>query len=170
VSEANRVRAIYTDPTPEPSAVFVVGPTASGKTALALTLARRFDGEIVNADSRAFYRGMDIGTAKPTPGERADARHHLIDVVDPDEVCSLGWFLERARAALAGIAARGRRRWSSAAPASTCAPSRRAGTPRTSRPIRSSGRCLRAASQLRGWRLSSRSCASPTHRPPPALT
>src|SRR5215212_89519 len=88
--------------------VFVVGPTASGKTALALALARRFAGEIVNADSRAFYRGMDIGTAKPTVAERAAAPHHLIDVADPDEVCSLGWFLERARTALADIARGGR--------------------------------------------------------------
>jgi tRNA dimethylallyltransferase len=95
-------------PTPQLTVVFVAGPTASGKTALALALAHRFAGEIVNADSRAFYRGMDIGTAKPTAAERAAAPHHLIDVANPDEVCSLGWFLERARTALAEIARGGR--------------------------------------------------------------
>ena len=87
--------------------VFVVGPTASGKTALAIALARRFGGEIVNADSRQFYRGMDIGTAKPTAAERARAVHHLVDVADPDELCSLGWFLDRAHATIAGIRDRG---------------------------------------------------------------
>jgi tRNA dimethylallyltransferase len=88
--------------------VFVVGPTASGKTALAIELACHFDGEIVNADARAFYRGMDIGTAKPTREERARAVHHLVDIAGPDETCSLGWFLERARAAIADITRRGR--------------------------------------------------------------
>src|SRR5215218_199213 len=88
--------------------VFVVGPTASGKTALALALAHRFAGEIVNADSRAFYRGMDIGTAKPSAAERAAAPHHLIDVVDPDEEFSLARYQDLATAAIAAIAGRGR--------------------------------------------------------------
>lgn len=88
--------------------LFVAGPTATGKTALAIALARRFDGEIVNADSRQFYRGMDIGTAKPTPDELAAAPHHLIDVLDPDEQGSLGWFLDAAHAAIADIRSRGR--------------------------------------------------------------
>lgn len=88
--------------------LFVVGPTASGKTALAVALAERFGGEIVNADSRQFYRGMDIGTAKPTPEERARAIHHLIDVAEPDETCGLAWFLDRAHAAIGAI--RNRRR------------------------------------------------------------
>ena len=63
----------------------IVGPTAVGKTALAVQLAERVDCEVVNADSRQLYRGMDIGTAKPTPDERAKVRHHLIDLAEPDE-------------------------------------------------------------------------------------
>lgn len=88
--------------------LFIVGPTASGKTALAVALAERFSGEIINADSRQFYRGMDIGTAKPIDAERARAVHHLIDVLNPDEVCGLAWFLDAARAAITDIRARGR--------------------------------------------------------------
>jgi tRNA dimethylallyltransferase len=86
----------------------VVGPTASGKTALGIALARCFNGEIINADSRQFYRGMDIGTAKPTAQELSLAAHHLIDVVDPSEVCGLAWFLDHAHAAIRDIRARGR--------------------------------------------------------------
>ena len=63
--------------------IAIVGPTASGKTALAMRVAERIRGEIVSADSRQVYRGMDIGTAKPTADERARIRHHLVDVVDP---------------------------------------------------------------------------------------
>jgi tRNA dimethylallyltransferase len=70
----------------------LVGPTAAGKTALSLALAKRFNGEIISADSRLFYRGMDIGTAKPTAAEQAAAPHHLIDICSPDEVISLGEF------------------------------------------------------------------------------
>ena len=88
--------------------LFIVGPTASGKTALAIDLARQFGGEIVNADSRAFYRGMNIGTAKPTPEEQGQAVHHLVDVAEPDETCGLIWFLDRADAAIRIIRARGR--------------------------------------------------------------
>src|SRR5690606_30614229 len=65
--------------------IVVVGPTASGKTALAIELAERFNGEIICADSRTVYRGLDIGTAKPTAAERSRVRHHLLDVVTPDE-------------------------------------------------------------------------------------
>jgi tRNA dimethylallyltransferase len=89
------------------SVLFVVGPTAAGKTALAIALAERFGGEIVNADSRQFYRGMDIGTAKPTPEEQARAPHHLVDVAEPDEACGLAWFLDHAHAAIGGIRERG---------------------------------------------------------------
>ncbi len=88
--------------------VAIVGPTATGKTALGIHLARQFDGEIVGADSRQVYRYMDIGTAKPTPEERAAAPHHLIDVADPDEPFSLARWLELAEAALADIWARGK--------------------------------------------------------------
>ena len=86
----------------------VVGPTAVGKTALAIALADALGGEIVSADSRQVYRGMDIGTAKPSASERAAAPHHLIDVVDPDEEFSLARYQDLAMAAIAGIAARGR--------------------------------------------------------------
>jgi len=87
--------------------VAIVGPTATGKTALSIRLARRFQGEVVNADSRQVYRYMDIGTAKPTPEERAQVPHHLLDIVGPDEPFSLGQWLALARAALEDIWARG---------------------------------------------------------------
>lgn len=88
--------------------VLVVGPTGVGKTALSLRLARALDGEIVSADSRQIYRHMDIGTAKPTPQERAQVPHHLIDVVDPDETLTLAEYQDLAYDAIDGIAARGR--------------------------------------------------------------
>ena len=88
--------------------VAVVGPTATGKTALAIELAQRFGGEIVNADSRQVYAGMDIGTAKPTTEERRAARHHLIDIRTPAEPISLGEYLPMANDAIADINSRGR--------------------------------------------------------------
>ena len=91
-----------------PAIVAVVGPTAVGKTGLAIALAQRYSGEIVNADSRQVFRGMDIGTAKPTPAEQAAARHHLIDFRDPDQPLSLGEFLPLARDVITDIAGRGR--------------------------------------------------------------
>ncbi|HUF31607.1 MAG TPA: tRNA (adenosine(37)-N6)-dimethylallyltransferase MiaA [Acidimicrobiales bacterium] len=88
----------------------LVGPTASGKSALAHRVARRAgDVEIVSVDSMQVYRGMDIGTAKPTRVEQAKVRHHLIDLVEPDEDFSLSRFQAAAREALADIAGRGRR-------------------------------------------------------------
>jgi tRNA dimethylallyltransferase len=86
----------------------VAGPTASGKTALAIALARRLGGEIVNADSQQVYRGLDVGTAKPTPEERAAAPHHLLDVVEPGEGMDAARFAALADAAIAEIAGRGR--------------------------------------------------------------
>ncbi|MCH8186528.1 MAG: tRNA (adenosine(37)-N6)-dimethylallyltransferase MiaA [Chloroflexi bacterium] len=80
--------------------VAIVGPTATGKSALALRLAQRLGGEIVSADSRQVYRGMDIGTAKPSAVERAAVPHHLIDVVDPDEEYSLAVYLRDAATAI----------------------------------------------------------------------
>ena len=88
--------------------VAIVGPTATGKTALAIALARTLGGEIVGADSRQVYRHMDIGTAKPTPEERSLARDHLIDVVDPDQEFSLAQYLELAVAALEDVWSRGK--------------------------------------------------------------
>ncbi len=90
-----------------PTVLFIVGPTASGKTAASLELAAHASIEIVNADSRLVYRGMSIGTAKPTPAEQAAAPHHLIDIAAPDEPFSLAAFLALARAAIADAAARG---------------------------------------------------------------
>lgn len=88
--------------------VVLVGPTAAGKTAASIELALRLSGEIVSADSRLFYRRMDIGTAKPTLAERRGVPHHLIDVAEPGESWSLAVFQQAARQAIAGIHARGR--------------------------------------------------------------
>ncbi|HWE84123.1 MAG TPA: tRNA (adenosine(37)-N6)-dimethylallyltransferase MiaA [Terracidiphilus sp.] len=92
----------------DPLVVILLGPTGSGKTALSLALAERFPGEIVSCDSVAVYRGMDLGTAKPTTVERARVPHHLIDVAEPDEPFTAGTYSRMARAALRAIAARGR--------------------------------------------------------------
>jgi len=92
-----------------PKILVICGPTASGKSDLALELARRLDGEIVNADSMQLYRGMDIGTAKPTPEQRAEIPHHLIDVADPDQPFSAADFAGAAEAAIRGICSRGKR-------------------------------------------------------------
>jgi len=86
----------------------LVGPTGTGKTALSLALAQRLGAEIVNCDSRQVYRGLDIGSAKPTAAERAAAPHHLFDLVEPDEPFDAARYAVLARAALAAIAARGR--------------------------------------------------------------
>ncbi len=88
--------------------VAIIGPTASGKTSLAVDLARRIGAEVIGADSRQVYRGMDIGTAKPSAAEQTAARHHLIDVVDPDEPFSLGEWLELTNGALEDIWSRGK--------------------------------------------------------------
>ena len=87
--------------------LFIVGPTGVGKTRLAVALARRFHGEIVNADSRQVYRHMDIGTAKPTAVERRRAPHHLLDLLDPGQSFGLGSFLSLAGRAIAEIRDRG---------------------------------------------------------------
>ncbi len=81
----------------------IVGPTAVGKTEISLQLAERSRGEIVSADSRLFYRGLDIGTAKPSPTEQARVPHHLIDIADPDETWSLALFQQAAIQAIADI-------------------------------------------------------------------
>lgn len=88
--------------------ITIVGPTAAGKTALAIELAQEFNGEIVCADSRTIYRGMDIGTAKPTALEQAAVPHHLIDVVDPGEALSVAAFKALAEATISDIWARGK--------------------------------------------------------------
>ncbi|HUY82231.1 MAG TPA: tRNA (adenosine(37)-N6)-dimethylallyltransferase MiaA [Acidobacteriaceae bacterium] len=91
----------------EPLLVVVLGPTASGKTSLSIQLAERFAGEIVSCDSVAVYRGMEIGTAKPSREERARVPHHLINVYEVDEHSTAGDYARRARKAIAEITARG---------------------------------------------------------------
>ena len=93
---------------PRPSAIAIMGPTASGKTAFALEVAERFNGEIVSVDSALVYRGLDIGAAKPSADERARVPHHLLDVRDPWQVYSAADFAHDARRAMDDIAARGR--------------------------------------------------------------
>ncbi len=91
-----------------PPLLVLVGPTAVGKTEVSLQLAEPLNAEIVSADSRLLYRGMDIGTAKPTPEERRRVPHHLIDVVDPDETWSLAQYQDAAYRAIEDILSRGR--------------------------------------------------------------
>src|SRR5215217_6121789 len=90
-----------------PSILVILGPTASGKSAVAMAVARAPEAEILSADSMQVYRGMDVGTAKPTPDERREIRHHLLDVVDPDEEFTVARFVESADAAVADAAGRG---------------------------------------------------------------
>ena len=88
--------------------IVITGPTASGKTGLALDMAERYGGEIICADSRTIYKGMDIGTAKPTPEEQARVPHHLLDVVEPGEAFTAKDFQSRAGNAIADIRSRGK--------------------------------------------------------------
>ncbi len=92
----------------KPQIIMVGGPTAVGKTALAIQLAQQFDGVIVNADAFQIYRGMDIGTAKPTPEEQAQAPHRLIDILAPNEHFSVAQFIQRATAEIDDIRAMGK--------------------------------------------------------------
>ena len=92
----------------KPRVIVICGPTGIGKTAVAITLANEFNAEIISADSMQIYRRMDIGTAKPTPSEQRVARHHLIDIREPDEPFDAAVFVQTARAAAAEILARGR--------------------------------------------------------------
>jgi tRNA dimethylallyltransferase len=91
------------------NALVLTGPTGSGKTGLGLELAERLNAEIVSMDSMALYRGLDVGTAKPTCEERRRILHHLIDVLDPWESASVAWWLERAIACCRAIESRGKR-------------------------------------------------------------
>jgi tRNA dimethylallyltransferase len=97
-----------TSPPSDRPVVVIAGPTGIGKTALAIAIARRMSGEIVNADSRQIYRTMNIGTAKPTPDERAAAPHHLIDVVDPDQTLTMAEYQRLAYTAIDDIHRRGK--------------------------------------------------------------
>lgn len=90
------------------SLVVIVGETASGKSALAMDLARQFDGEIICADSRTVYKGMDIGTAKPSEQDRSEIPHHVLDVVEPDEPFTVADFKRLTQETVAEIASRGK--------------------------------------------------------------
>lgn len=92
----------------KPSAVLLMGPTASGKSALAVAMAQRLNGEIISVDSALVYRGMDIGTAKPSLAERDGIAHHLIDILDPSESFSTGQFRSQALGLIADISGRGK--------------------------------------------------------------
>jgi tRNA dimethylallyltransferase len=92
----------------DPAAILLMGPTASGKTPLALALARSLPVEIVSVDSAQVYRGMDVGTAKPSPAERKAVPHHLIDIIDPTEAYSAARFRADALRVMSEIAARGK--------------------------------------------------------------
>jgi tRNA dimethylallyltransferase len=92
----------------KPELVVVVGATATGKTAVGVELALALDGEIVNGDSRLFYRGMDVATAKPTLDEMKGVPHHLIDILDPNEQYSLASYLKNARSGIEEISSRGK--------------------------------------------------------------
>ncbi|MBN2386004.1 MAG: tRNA (adenosine(37)-N6)-dimethylallyltransferase MiaA [Anaerolineales bacterium] len=96
-------------PSERPALIVLIGPTAVGKTELSLRLAERLGGEIVSSDSRLFYRGMDIGTAKPTLADRERVPHHLIDVSNPDQTWSLTVFQKAAEMAIGDILKRGRK-------------------------------------------------------------
>lgn len=93
----------------QPPVIAVVGPTGSGKSDLAVELALKLDGEVINADAMQFYRGMDIGTAKVTEAERKGVPHHLLDILDVTEEASVSEFQQQARAAVADISSRGKR-------------------------------------------------------------
>ena len=88
--------------------IVILGVTASGKSSLAMELARKYDGEIICADSRTVYKGMDIGTAKPTTTDRNEIRHHILDVVDPSERFTAAEFKRQATAAIEDILSRGK--------------------------------------------------------------
>lgn len=92
----------------KPSAILLMGPTASGKTALSVAMAQALNAEIISVDSALVYKGMDIGTAKPTLAERAGVPHHLLDILDPSEAFSTGQFRNRALELMAAIQARGK--------------------------------------------------------------
>ncbi|HJV79344.1 tRNA (adenosine(37)-N6)-dimethylallyltransferase MiaA [Noviherbaspirillum sp.] len=96
------------NPTQKPLAIAIMGPTASGKTAAAMEIARHIPAEVISVDSALVYRGMDIGTAKPTPAERAEVPHHLIDILDPLDAYSAMQFREDALRLVADIALRGK--------------------------------------------------------------
>src|SRR5581483_8738827 len=102
---------LETGPSPLPPALdcwYLTGPTAAGKSQVGVELALRLNAEIISLDSMAVYRGMDIGTAKPSPADRQSVRHHLLDLVSPTEEYSLSEYLDAAHEAISEINSRGR--------------------------------------------------------------
>src|SRR5512138_674529 len=91
-----------------PPLILLLGPTAVGKTEIGIQVAETIGAEIISADSRLFYRGMDIGTAKPTSLDRQRVHHHLVDIVNPDQTLSLAVFQTMAREVIADVHRRGR--------------------------------------------------------------
>lgn len=102
------VSELSPDPSTLSPLVVIVGPTASGKTSLAIEIAKRFNGEIICADSRTVYKGMDIGTAKPSKAEQADVPHHLLDIVEPSQNFSVADFQRLANQAITDTQSRGK--------------------------------------------------------------
>src|SRR5688500_19191959 len=102
-SKTSHLNSLEREGKSKPPLILIVGPTAVGKTEIAIQIAERLNGEIVSADSRLFYRGMDIGTAKPTRAEQRLVPHHLVDIAEPDEILSLAVFQQKARDAIEDI-------------------------------------------------------------------
>src|SRR5258708_37547946 len=92
-----------------PGALILTGPTGSGKSRLAMAMAERLDAEIIAMDSMTLYRGMDVGTAKPSAADRRRVRHHLLDVLDPWQSASVAWWLEQAGRCYQEVTGRGQR-------------------------------------------------------------
>ena len=97
-----------TENPPRPRLLAIIGPTAAGKTDLAMRIAGRFQSEIIGADSRQIYRHMDVGTAKPSPDQLSAVPHHLVDIIDPDDDFSLGMFLDLSKEAILNANASGK--------------------------------------------------------------
>ena len=113
--------------------ICVVGPTASGKTKLAVQLAQAYEGEVVSCDSMQIYKHMDIGTAKPTPEERRGVPHHMLDVLEPWESCSVSRYAAQADACVQDVLSRGKPGFIStlSSPAAALPPARRPGGARS---------------------------------------
>jgi tRNA A37 N6-isopentenylltransferase MiaA len=120
------VVSLVTAPSNDYPLIVIAGPTASGKTALALHLAEALNGEIVSCDSVAVYKGMEIGTAKPSAAERALVTHHCLDLYWPSEACTAGDYARHARSAIADIRERGRLPTTISARVCVCRPNAKA--------------------------------------------
>ena len=149
--------------------LIIIGPTGAGKTETAVRAALALDGEVVTADSMQVYRGMDIGTAKPTPEEQQGVPHHLIDIVSPDADFSVTEYVALADKVIADIAQRGKVPTFPAAPGSTLTRSLIAGLSRRSQPITTYANNCRRRRRASGRKRSTRGCMKfiPPRRPSP---